>query len=235
MAKVTHKIQSVEFGLHSPEDIKRGAVAKIHEPTIYEANGTPRTGGVNDLRMGSVGSHRCSTCWHGMRGCSGHYGYIEFHDPQWHVGWLDVINKLLRCVCFWCSKALLPEEELLRLAVASTACSSYRRKQMVSVISNRSKTRTTCPHCDGPQPLYTRQSGGIELRWPEGTVFASPDEEAFARRALPGHRVPQHPSAHRRRLVLDTGPQPHAVPARVDDPDRPAGAPALHPPRRGRE
>ena len=37
-------------------------------------------------------------------GCPGHFGHIELAKPVYHIGFLTRCIKLLRCVCFFCSK-----------------------------------------------------------------------------------------------------------------------------------
>lgn len=42
-----------------------------------------------------------------MTECSGHFGHIELAKPVFHVGFITKIMKVLRCVCFFCSKLLV--------------------------------------------------------------------------------------------------------------------------------
>ena len=46
--------------------------------------------------------------WPGnMAECPGHFGHIELAKPVFHVGFVNKIMKILRCVCFFCSKLLV--------------------------------------------------------------------------------------------------------------------------------
>lgn len=42
-----------------------------------------------------------------MTECPGHFGHIELAKPVFHVGFVTKIMKVLRCVCFFCSKLLV--------------------------------------------------------------------------------------------------------------------------------
>lgn len=42
-----------------------------------------------------------------MTECPGHFGHIELAKPVFHVGFLTKTLKVLRCVCFYCSKLLV--------------------------------------------------------------------------------------------------------------------------------
>jgi len=39
--------------------------------------------------------------------CPGHFGHIDLAKPVFHVGFLAKTIKILRCVCFYCSKMLV--------------------------------------------------------------------------------------------------------------------------------
>jgi DNA-directed RNA polymerase II subunit RPB1 len=36
--------------------------------------------------------------------CPGHFGHMKLARPVFHVGFIDVTLKVLRCVCFHCSR-----------------------------------------------------------------------------------------------------------------------------------
>jgi DNA-directed RNA polymerase beta' subunit len=42
-----------------------------------------------------------------MTECPGHFGHIELAKPVFHVGFVNKIMKVLRCVCYSCSKLLV--------------------------------------------------------------------------------------------------------------------------------
>lgn len=80
-------------------------------------NGIPVYGGLSDPRMGTNSySIRCKTCDCNYAGsgskmddCPGHFGHIELVRPVYHCGFIDEVVRILRCVCFQCSRLLLDE------------------------------------------------------------------------------------------------------------------------------
>ena len=70
--------------------------------------GRPKVGGLMDPRQGTVDrTSRCQTCAGNMTECPGHFGHIELAKPVFHIGFLTKTIKVLRCVCFYCSKLLV--------------------------------------------------------------------------------------------------------------------------------
>ena len=55
----------------------------------------------------TISAFRCLTCTGTMNECPGHFGHIELAKPVYHIGFLTKTIKLLRCVCFYCSKMLI--------------------------------------------------------------------------------------------------------------------------------
>ena len=107
------KIQQINFGLMSPEDIRKMSVVTVEYPDTYGDDGFPIEKGLMDPRLGIIDpSLVCRTC--GFKGgdCQGHFGSIELARPVIHVGFGDVIHKILRATCNECGRILLPEDVL---------------------------------------------------------------------------------------------------------------------------
>ena len=99
-------VRRVQFGILSPEEIRRMSVTEggIRFPEVYEG-GRPKLGGLMDPRQGVVDrASRCQTCAGNMTECPGHFGHIDLAKPVFHPGFLTKTIKVLRCVCFYCSK-----------------------------------------------------------------------------------------------------------------------------------
>ncbi|RMC22904.1 hypothetical protein DUI87_00090 [Hirundo rustica rustica] len=102
-------IKRVQFGILSPDEMKRMSVTEggIKYPETTEG-GRPKLGGLMDPRQGVIErTGRCQTCAGNMTECPGHFGHIELAKPVFHVGFLGKTMKILRCVCFFCSKLLV--------------------------------------------------------------------------------------------------------------------------------
>ena len=41
-----------------------------------------------------------------METCPGHFGHIALNSPVYHAGMLTYLTKILKCVCYNCSKML---------------------------------------------------------------------------------------------------------------------------------
>ena len=64
--------------------------------TRYETQvqGQPVYGGVNDPRLGNL--HDKSD--------PGYFGHLELARPVYHQGFINIVLKTLRCVCFSCPR-----------------------------------------------------------------------------------------------------------------------------------
>ena len=62
MKGIIKKIDQINFGLMSPEDIREMSVAKIETPDTYDEDGYPIENGLMDPRLGVIDpSLRCRT------------------------------------------------------------------------------------------------------------------------------------------------------------------------------
>ena len=65
-------------------------------------------GGLMDPRQGVIDrASRCQTCAGNMNTCPGHFGHISLTKPVFHVCFMTKIVKIMRCVCFYCSRLLI--------------------------------------------------------------------------------------------------------------------------------
>ncbi|XP_008558335.1 DNA-directed RNA polymerase II subunit RPB1 [Microplitis demolitor] len=102
-------VKRVQFGILSPDEIRRMSVTEggIKFPETMEG-GRPKLGGLMDPRQGVIDRNsRCQTCAGNMTECAGHFGHIDLAKPVFHVGFITKTIKILRCVCFYCSKLLV--------------------------------------------------------------------------------------------------------------------------------
>ena len=106
--KIIRPVRRIQFGILSPDEIRRMSVTPdgIKHADIYE-NGKLKLGGLMDPRQGASGSAGCQTCSGNMNECPGHFGHVELAKPVYHIGFIHKTMKILRCVCFYCSKILV--------------------------------------------------------------------------------------------------------------------------------
>ena len=111
--KVNKKISKIEFGLLSPQQIKKMAVAKIVTPELYDKDGYPVDGGLMDVRLGVIDPGIvCKTCGGRIKECPGHFGYIELAKPVIHISFVPLIYDLLRTTCRHCGRILLKDSDI---------------------------------------------------------------------------------------------------------------------------
>lgn len=196
----TYEIARLDFSVLRAEDVVRKSVVEVTEPSLY-TGASPRPGGANDLRLGTTsGWNRCLTCLQDSKACLGHTGHINLAEPQYHCSYVDVVVKVLRCVCFFCSRLLLDEP------------AGGRGKVVLAAVAGRAKLRRKCPHCGGPQPVYAKEDGAVVRTWPPDTEFASDDERGFATadfRAGEAYNILRHVTA---RDLAGMGMSPEARP-----------------------
>jgi DNA-directed RNA polymerase II subunit RPB1 len=116
----------------------------------------------------------CGTCGLDVRSCPGHCGHIELPVPCWHVTFIELSMRVLRSVCYFCSRTLITRAEAEALARDHP-----RGKLLFAAVYALARTRKRCQHCNAPQPQYFRSCGfGVRIEWPESDAWASPEERA---------------------------------------------------------
>ncbi|MBE6489591.1 MAG: DNA-directed RNA polymerase subunit A' [Methanobrevibacter sp.] len=162
------KIEQINFGLMSPEDIRKMSVVTVEYPDTYGDDGFPIEKGLMDPRLGIIDpSLVCRTC--GFKGgdCQGHFGSIELARPVIHVGFGDVIHKILRSTCNECGRILLNDEQIeyfttkINEAMENKESINSILKEVYKVAKRELKTmpeddeevdlKHCCPHCGAPQ------------------------------------------------------------------------------------
>ena len=105
------KIIGIQFSILSPEEIRKGSVAEITSRDTY-INNKPVINGLFDPRMGVLEPGIiCPTDGLDYMQTPGYFGHIELSRPVFYIQYLGTILKLLRCVCFKCSKLLISKEK----------------------------------------------------------------------------------------------------------------------------
>ena len=105
------KIIGIQFGILSPDDIRNASVAEITSRDTYD-NNKPKIGGLFDPRMGVLEpGFICPTDGLDHISTPGYFGHIELAKPVFYVQYLQIIIKILKCVCFKCSKLKISKEK----------------------------------------------------------------------------------------------------------------------------
>ncbi|MGO9388581.1 MAG: DNA-directed RNA polymerase subunit A' [Methanobacterium sp.] len=150
MKGILKKISQINFGLLSPEDIRKMSVTKIVTPDTYDEDGYPIEAGLMDPRLGVIDPGlRCRSCGSKGGDCQGHFGHINLARPVIHVGFADTIHKILRSTCTKCGRVLLTESEIIDYK--DKLESKLQNQESITTIIKEIYTvarRDKCPHCD---------------------------------------------------------------------------------------
>ena len=103
-------VKGIQFSVLGPDEIIKRSVVEITKTDTY-AGSEPIIGGLFDSRLGVLEHNRvCSTCEQKNIFCPGHFGHIKLAKPVFHAMFFDITRKILKCVCYKCSKLLLSHE-----------------------------------------------------------------------------------------------------------------------------
>lgn len=101
------KIIGIQFSILSPDEIRKGSVAEITSKETYISN-KPVINGLFDPRMGVLEPGLiCPTDGLDYMQTPGYFGHLELARPVFYIQYLNTIQKVLKCVCFKCSKLLI--------------------------------------------------------------------------------------------------------------------------------
>eukprot|EP01117_Protostelium_nocturnum_P012755 TRINITY_DN4718_c0_g2_i1.p1 TRINITY_DN4718_c0_g2~~TRINITY_DN4718_c0_g2_i1.p1 ORF type:complete len:1744 (-),score=622.93 TRINITY_DN4718_c0_g2_i1:65-5296(-) len=159
------KIKRVQFGILSPEEIRQMSVVQVEHPETYEYGNIskPKAGGLLDLKMGTVDrGMKCESCDGGMAECPGHFGHIELAKPVYHIGFLTTVLKILRCVCFHCSKLLVDTNE-------------HRFRKALKIKSPKVRLQTVLDLCKGKTVCVGGDAEAEENKKPKQKLDNSED------------------------------------------------------------
>jgi DNA-directed RNA polymerase II subunit RPB1 len=105
------KVIGIQFSILSPDEIRKGSVAEITSRDTY-VNNKPVIGGLFDPRMGVLEPGLiCPTDGLDYMQTPGYAGHIELARPVFYIQYLSTIQKIIKCVCFKCSKLLISKEK----------------------------------------------------------------------------------------------------------------------------
>ena len=105
------KVIGIQFSILSPDEIRKGSVAEINSRDTY-INNKPVINGLFDPRMGVLEPGLiCPTDGLDYMQTPGYFGHIELATPVFYIQYLNTIQKILRCVCFKCSKLLISKDK----------------------------------------------------------------------------------------------------------------------------
>lgn len=168
----THKVKKIQFGVLSEQDVLKMSVCDINSCILYDKDsGLPAEHGLNDPRMGvTTRGILCQTCFGDMKQCPGHFGHIKLEEPVYHIGFTGIVLKILKTVCFNCSRILLTDANLKKI-------SKYKnpKKRLKEILKNASKecyaaepgeeqNAKMIKGCGKKQPKYLKKKNEIFVK-----------------------------------------------------------------------
>ena len=165
-------ITGIQFSVMSSDEIRERSVAEILSTDTYAGN-EPIHGGLFDPRMGVTDHSKiCTTCEQKNTFCPGHFGHIELAKPLFYIHYFDTIKKLLKCVCFKCSKLLIDKDSSELKRILSKKISRQKKFDAIYKICSKNKIKrcgnsTENNGCGAKQPSKITKDniGKITLQW----------------------------------------------------------------------
>lgn len=167
------EVKVVQFGIHSPDEIRAMGVVSITNHRLYEKH-QPAKNGLFDLRMGPPNREfLCETCKMEFKDCPGHFGYIELAVPVYHPLTMTTVCKVLNCVCFNCSSLLVAKTDAFLRKIRSIRNGRARLNYIFE--SLKKKPMRTCGVCQaeskptialpGDDTTIVKEGGGKKMRF----------------------------------------------------------------------
>jgi DNA-directed RNA polymerase II subunit RPB1 len=168
-------IKGIQFSVMSPEEIEKKSVCEIVSTDTYSGN-EPIIGGLFDSRMGVIENDKiCKTCNQKNTFCPGHFGHIQLAKPVFYIQFFDIVRKILKCVCFRCSRLLIDPNNPLLQKMMNKKISNQKRFDFVYKCSVKIKRcgQENKHGCGAklPNKITKENIGKIVLEWKEDDVI----------------------------------------------------------------
>ena len=163
----TNEVMGVQFSIMGPDEIRKRSVVEVVRHDTYDKD-TPIIKGLFDIRMGTTDMDKvCGTCGQSNIFCPGHFGHMELARPIFHYQFIQVIQKLLKCVCLQCSKLLINKDEP-RIKDLMKKSNKYRWNEIYNISQKIKRcgqvTEDGCG-CKQPDKLKLEGMDGIYAIW----------------------------------------------------------------------
>jgi DNA-directed RNA polymerase II subunit RPB1 len=176
-------ITGVQFTVMSPDEIVKRSVAEIVSTDTFSGN-EPVIGGLFDNRMGVIEHNKiCKTCEQRHTFCPGHFGHIQLAKPVFYIQFFDIVRKILKCVCWRCSKLLVDGSSADIQAILNKKISRQKRFELIYKVCSKVKRcgQETVDGCGAKMPskITKENIGRIYMEWKDGNQD-SDDKDPFS-------------------------------------------------------
>ena len=167
-------IKAIQFTIMSPDEIEKKSVCEIVSTDTYSGN-DPIIGGLFDSRMGVIENDKiCKTCNQKNTFCPGHFGHIKLAKPVFYIQFFDIVRKIMKCVCFRCSRLLMDPENPLLQKMINKKFSRQKRFEFVYKCCSKIKRcgQENKYGCGAKLPHKTIKEniGKIIMEWKEDDI-----------------------------------------------------------------
>ena len=157
-----YDVVKMRFSIISPDQIIKNSVVPVFNTDLNEGGNleNPKCNGVNDPRMGPA--HQgilCPTDDKTLQYCPGYFGHIELAKPVFWPEFMIRIGEVLKLICYNCSKLLVENRENDRGSdrLAFDVAMRLKGQARAARLKKNFTPKKVCPHCQAPQPKYTRE------------------------------------------------------------------------------
>tara|TARA_B110000259_G_scaffold183182_1_gene228058 strand:+ start:761 stop:5230 length:4470 start_codon:yes stop_codon:yes gene_type:complete len=134
-------IAGIQFSIMSAEEIKNRSVAEIVSTDTFAGN-EPIIGGLFDPRMGVIDHNKiCQTCEQKNTFCPGHFGHIVLAKPLFYIQFFDTVKKIMKCICFKCSKLLIDKNQIELKKILNKKISRQKKFEAIYKICSKNKIK----------------------------------------------------------------------------------------------
>jgi len=169
---ITKNVTGLQFSIMGPDEIRKNSVVEITKHETYEKD-IPVIKGLFDSRMGTTDMGKiCHTCGLDNMGCPGHFGHIELAKPVYNYHFMDIIIKILKCICFRCGK-LRVNKDSAKIMDIKNKSNKVRWAELYELSSKISRCgQENEEGCGCLQPSRYKLDGvaGIQAKWKDLTT-----------------------------------------------------------------
>ncbi len=157
-------IKYIQFGTLTGEQWSSFSVVEINKPSSQGGADKNLSHTPYDEHMGAIENGKtCQTCREFNDKCPGHFGHIRLPVPIYNRQFIDVILKILQCVCPHCARPrILPDH----ISLQNSRLRRYKR--LKALVEKCAKIRN-CPWetCGQPLPSFDNLKNDIRRHYGE--------------------------------------------------------------------
>jgi len=169
------KIIGIQFSVLSPEEIRNSSVAEITSRDTY-INNKPVINGLFDPRMGVLDPGLiCPTDGLNYMTTPGYFGHINLARPVFYIQYLTTTIKVLRCICFKCSKLRISKEKFKYLLEEDSKTRWDNIFREASKIKRCGEEIVDGCGCKQPRKIYKEGLANIYAEWENTDGIESED------------------------------------------------------------